>query len=299
MGRSNHLRYVLITPARNEEAYLEKTAQSVISQTTLPLKWMIISDGSTDRTDAIAKDYAARYPWIEYQRRPEHAHRNFAAKAECFMDGYQKVRSLEFDIIGNLDADLSFEPDYVEYLLDQFRESPDLGVAGTPFLEESVHYNYRFTNIKHVSGACQLFKRDCFDAIGGYVPIARGGIDWIAVTMARMKGWKTRTFTDKIIIHHRKMGTGKGTPMGAAWRMGQQDYFLGNHPLWEFSRLFYQMRFKPYILNGLILYVGYLSAALGSRKRTAPDELVNFVRREQMERLLTKIHVKKSGAGGG
>ena len=73
----------------------------------------------------------------------------------------------------------------------------------------ATHYDYRFTNIEHVSGACQLFRRACFEEIGGYFPIKGGGIDWTAVTTARMIGWQTRTFTDKTCLHHRPMGTGE------------------------------------------------------------------------------------------
>jgi len=192
-------KYVLITAARNEEAYIEKTIQSVVSQTILPKRWVIVSDGSTDRTDEIVSQYLAGNPWIELLRRmPEHRDRHFAAKVHCFNAGYARVKDVKYDVIGNLDADISFEEDYFEFLLNKFAENPRLGVAGTPFVEDSGQvYNYKFTNIEHVSGACQLFRHECFEAIGGYIPIKGGGIDWVAVTTARMKGWKTKTFTEK------------------------------------------------------------------------------------------------------
>ena len=119
------------------------------------------------------------------------------------------------------------------------QDNPKLGVAGTPFVEDGKHYDYRFTNIEHVSGACQLFRRKCFEEIGGYIPIKGGGIDWMAVTTARMKGWKTRTFTEKTCLHHRKIGTGdSNTLIAAGSSMGRKDYFLGDHPLWEIFRTF-------------------------------------------------------------
>ena len=287
------LSYALITPARNEEAFLEMTIQSVISQTVLPKRWIIVSDGSTDRTDEIARTYSSRYNWIELVRMPEHTDRQFAAKVHCFRAGYQRIKDLEFDIVGNLDADLSFEPDYIEYLLEKFSQNPELGVAGTPFVEDSSSpYDYRFTNIEHVSGACQLFRRECFESIGGYTPIKGGGIDWVAVTTARMKGWTTRTFTDKNIRHHRKMGTGKANPLGARYSLGRQDYYLGNHPLWQVLRMFYQMKYKPFVIGGLILFWGYAAAGLQRRKRPVPEELVAFIRREQIERLWKKARLR-------
>ena len=282
-------RYVLITPAHNEEASIGKTIQSVISQTLLPRRWIIVSDGSTDRTDEIVAQHAQKYPWMKFLRMPAHENRNFAAKVQCFNAGYQKLQGEGYDIIGNLDADITFDRDYFEFLLGKFIENPELGVAGTPFVEEGSHYDYRFTNIEHVSGACQLFRRRCFEEIGGYVPIRGGGIDWVAVTTARMKGWKTRTFTEKTCYHHRKMGTGENGILAASFKHGQKDYFLGNHPLWQVFRGFYQMTKRPYLLNGLFIILGYGWASLKEMDRPIAPELVQFIRHEQMERLKKKV----------
>ena len=282
--------YVLITPARNEEAYIEHTIKSVISQTVLPTKWVIVSDGSTDRTDAIVKGYLPAHPWMELIRMPERKERHFAAKVHAFNAGYERVKRIGCDIIGNLDADLSFEADYIEFLLDKFSRDPVLGVAGTPFVEDaSQPYDYRFTNVEHVSGACQLFRRECFEAIGGYKPIKAGGIDWVAVTTARMKGWKTRTFTEKTIFHHRTMGTGKGNILMARFRLGKEDYYEGSHPLWEFFRAVYQMKFSPRILGGLLILSGYIAAFLQRMERPVTPELIAFYRQEQMQRLKGKV----------
>lgn len=279
------LSYVLITPARNEETYIEKTIQSVISQTVLPVKWVIVSDGSTDRTDEIIRQYIPANTWVELIRMPEHRDRSFAAKVTCFNAGYERVKNIGYDIIGNLDADISFEQDYFEFLLKKFSEDPKLGVAGTPFVEGSSHYDYRFTNIEHVSGACQLFRRKCFEEIGGYIPIKGGGIDWTAVTTARMKGWKTKTFMEKVCFHHRKIGTGNSGSLNAWFRHGQKDYYLGGHPLWELFRTFYQMRSRPYIMGGLFLFFGYAWASLRRVERPVSKELMEFHRQEQMDRL--------------
>lgn len=280
------LEYVLITPARNEEAFIEKTIRSVISQTVLPLKWVIVSDGSTDRTDDIVRGYLETYPWIEFVRMPDHRDRNFAAKVTCFNAGYKQLAGLDYDIIGNLDADISFDSDYVEFLLDRFAENPRLGVAGTPFVEKgSKTYNYKYANIEHVSGACQLFRRRCFEQIGGYTPIRGGGIDWVAVTGARMRGWSTRTFDEKTCLHHRPMGTGGNSLLRARFKLGREDYYLGGHPLWAFLRAIYQLKEKPYIVGGLLLFAGYAWACASRVKRPLPGELVEFHRKEQLDRL--------------
>ena len=194
------LSYVLITPARNEADLIGGTIRAVIGQTVLPRRWVIVSDGSTDKTDEIVSKYAAENPWIELLRLPERPDRQFAAKARAFNAGYERLSGLEFDVVGNLDADITFDPSYMAFLLDRFRENPQLGVAGTPFVEGDDHsrhsYAHRFAQLEHVSGACQMFRRACFEAVGGYVPVRGGAVDWIAVTTARMKGWETRTFVD-------------------------------------------------------------------------------------------------------
>jgi biofilm PGA synthesis N-glycosyltransferase PgaC len=169
------LSYVLITPARNEEAYIAQTLKSVTSQTVLPLRWVIVSDGSTDRTDAIVSKYATEHSWIELLRMPERTERHFAGKVYAFNAGLDRVKHLDYDIIGNLDADVSFEPDYLEYLLEKFESMPKLGVAGTNRWEGTVMYDYRVSNIDDVAGACQLFRRECFEAIGGYKPVKTAG----------------------------------------------------------------------------------------------------------------------------
>ncbi len=278
-------RYILITPARNEEEHIEGVIESVAAQTHLPAKWVIVSDGSTDATDALVRKHLQNYSWMEFMRMPEHEDRQFAAKVHCFNAGYAKVKPTEHDIVGNLDADITFERDYFEYLMSKFADDPRLGVAGTPFVEDGKHYDYRYTNIEHVSGACQLFRRRCFEEIGGYVPIKGGGIDWAAVTTARMRGWKTRTFTDKTCRHHRKMGTGNASPILTWFRQGRKDYFLGNHPVWELFRTVYQMSHKPYCLGGSLLLAGYLWSAAKNEERPISHELIAFVRKEQMHRL--------------
>src|SRR6266576_4075738 len=126
---------VLITPARNEVAYIENTLRSVVAQTARPVRWVIVSDGSTDGTDEVVREYAARHDWIEVVRRPERTERHFAGKVDAFNAGYSKLRDLEYEVIGNLDADVSFDEDYLASLLRRFVENPRLGVAGTPFRE--------------------------------------------------------------------------------------------------------------------------------------------------------------------
>jgi len=277
--------YILITPARNEAQYIEQTICSVIAQTIRPVKWIIVSDGSTDATDEIVKRYLAENQWIELVRMPERRDRHFAAKVHCFNSGCQKVGDSSYEVIGNLDADITFENDYFEFLLKKFAEYPDLGVAGTPFVEGRESYDYRFTSTEHVSGACQLFRRQCFEDVGGYKPIRGGGIDWVAVTTARMKGWKTRTFLEKVCYHHRPMGTASSGKLKAWYNLGRRDYYLGGHPLWELFRSCLQLRNKPYFLGGFLLMTGFAWACFSRTERPIDSQLIAFHQKEQMRRL--------------
>ena len=277
--------YVLITPARNEAGFIEGTIRSVVAQTVRPVKWVIVSDGSTDGTDEVVKQFLPDNPWMELVRMPERRDRHFAAKVSCFNGGYEKVRGVTYDVIGNLDADITFEKGYLEFLLQKFAEDSRLGVAGTPFVEGAESYDYRFTSTEHVSGACQLFRRECFEQIGGYKPIKGGGIDWVAVTTARMKGWKTRTFTEKVCHHHRPMGTASSGKLMAWYKLGRQDYYLGGHPLWQFFRSFLQMKNKPYLLGGVFLFLGFAWALMTGTERQIGADLIAFHQREQMQRL--------------
>jgi glycosyltransferase involved in cell wall biosynthesis len=280
------MKYVLITPARNEADFIQKTLDSVVAQTRLPERWVIVDDASTDATPQIVRSYAERYSWIELLQRPPRTDRNFAGKAHAFNAGLSRMADVAFDVIGNLDADISFEPDYMEFLLGKFAENPKLGVAGTPMIEAGFDtLRDSFYNENDVYGACQLFRRACFEEVGGYTPVKGGGIDWIAVRMARYKGWLTKSFVEKTFFHHRPMGATETSIWRARFDYGRKDYFLGNHPLWQVFRVAFQMLKRPYGIGGVLLLSGYLHSLITRVERPVAPELLAFHRREQLERL--------------
>ena len=279
------MKYVLITPAHNEERFVTKTLESVTTQTLLPERWIIVNDGSTDKTGDIAADYARRFSWIQLVHRSPRLDRDFGAKVHAFNAGLERIGSLDFDVIGNLDADISFDPEYLSFLMRKFSEDPKLGVAGTPFTEDGGYDTARdsFEGENHVAGGCQLFRRRCFEQVGGYIPNQGGGVDWIAVTTARMKGWKTRSFAEKRFHHYRTLGTAGRSRMAASFSYGEKDYYLGGSPLWQLFRVAYRATKQP--SDGTALLAGYCWAAARRVERPVSRELMRFHRREQMKKL--------------
>jgi glycosyltransferase involved in cell wall biosynthesis len=291
MNSGTNLTYVLISPSRNEARFIEETLKSITSQTVLPLKWVIVNDGSTDATGEIAAKYAERYEWIEVVNRPVRKERHFAAKVEAVRAGLERIKHLEYEIIGNLDADVTLDSDHFEFLLSKFREDSRLGVAGTVFHEPSGYNSATdsFEGQTYVSGQCQIFRRECWQEIGGYVPSKVGGIDWMAVTTARMIGWKTRSFREKPFLHNRPLGTAESNAFAKNVAYGRKDYILGGHPLWEVIRCTYQMTKRPYIMGGVGLLCGFMMAMLRREERPVSAELMRFHRGEQMQKLKSII----------
>jgi biofilm PGA synthesis N-glycosyltransferase PgaC len=289
--------YILITPARNEAQFIELTLQSMVGQIYRPLKWIIVSDGSTDGTDDIVRKYSADNPWIDLLRMPERKERHFAGKAQAFNAGYAKAKELHPDVIGNLDADVSFGADHFQLLVARFAEDPRLGVVGAPFREVGNQYDYRFTSIDNVWGGCQLFRRQCFETIGGYAPLKGGGVDLVAVVTARMNGWQTRTYPESVCVHHRTMNTAMNKGLKLKFKWGQSDYRLGGHPAWQLFRCIYQMSKRPYVAGGLMTLAGYYFALIARRPRSVSAEFAEFRGKEQMQRLkeffAARLPVKK------
>ncbi len=281
------MKYVLITAARNEQAFIEKTLASVVAQTQQPERWIIVDDGSTDETPHIVERFVKQHPWIELIRRPARADRSFAGKAHAVNAALERVKDISFEVMGNLDADVSFEPDYMAFVVGKFAGDPKLGVAGTPFTEEGGYDSTRdsFEGQNYVAGPCQLFRRACWEDIGGYVANKAGGVDWIAVMTARMRGWRVRAFPEKRFHHHRSMGTAQRGQLASMFSYGEKDYYLGGSPLWQLFRCTYRMAKRPFITGGLALFLGYFSAMLRRMPLAVSPELMRFHRAEQMKKL--------------
>ena len=226
--------YVLMTAAHNEEAFLEKTIASVLSQTVLPQRWVIVSDNSSDRTDEIAKSYAQNHDFIRFLRINRTPGRNFGSKVRALRQGVKLLEGTHFEFIGNLDADVSVNPAYFEELMGYFERDPELGLgAGFIHEEHAGRFRSRRSNrIDSVPHAAQLVRRECYEELGGYAVLKHGGEDWYAQTCARKNGWRAEAIPGLPVFHHRHTGAGTDL-LRAHYRLGQLDYSLGSDPLFE------------------------------------------------------------------
>ena len=280
-------RYVLVTAAYNEEALIERLIISVGSQVLLPLKWIIVSDGSTDRTDEIVRDYAGRYQYIQLLRITKDHPRNFAAQASAINAGLDQLKNYDYDYIGNLDADVSFESTYFERLIVHFENEQKLGLAGGSICEERRgEFRPRKGNRSYsVANAVQLFRRECLETLGGrYFILQYGGHDWHAEVTARMKGWHVQTFSELKVFHHRPTGAGTGL-WRHSFRQGLMDYSMGVHPLFEIAKLIARVLRQPYVPAPLFRLIAFWYAYCRGETRPVSKEFMAFMRKEQFERL--------------
>jgi glycosyltransferase involved in cell wall biosynthesis len=285
--------YILITPVRNEAAYIQKTIKAVISQTVTPERWLIVSDGSTDRTDEIVESYARSIDFIELVRIDRGERRNFGSKVKAFRFGYDMIKNEEYDFLGILDADVSFNEKYYESILSKFVADENLGIAGGQKYDTTGNGFYKVPTASiSVAGPFQLFRRKCFEDTGGFTPIPLGGEDAVIETKARMSGWKVETFPELRVYHHRRTGTASVNIFRGRFRDGIQDYLIGYHPIFEFLRCSRRMFQKPYVFGALALLSGYTWAAVLRRERPVSAKFVSYLRSEQLTRIFRLLRKK-------
>jgi len=279
-------RYVLMTAAHNEAAYIARTIESILSQTRLPERWVIVSDNSTDGTDEIVQNYARKHDFIRYLRMTRQPGRNFASKVRALHSGMHLLNELEFAFIGNVDADVSLEPSYFADLITQFRLRAGLGIAGGFFFEEQggEFKNRKGNRIYAVTHAAQLVRRECYQAIGGYAVLEYGGEDWHAEISAKMKGWEIEAFPALKIFHHRHTGTG-GNLLRYRFRQGKLDYSFGSDPLFEVLKCLERLADTPFLIGGIARFLGFSGSWISREKLQVSPEFADYLRREQRLRL--------------
>lgn len=277
--------FVIVTPTRDEEASVERTLRSVAAQTVRPLRWVIVDDGSTDRTVEIVAPWLRAHDWIELVRLADRGRRELGGGVvRAFEAGFERVRGLPWDFVVKLDADLELPPDYFANLLAEFERDPELGMAsGKTFLSRGGRRRLEYCHDEHVRGPAKMYRRRCFEEIGGLEPVR--GWDMIDETRAQMRGWRTRSFLAYPILHLRPIDARQPNVLRSRFDMGRLHWFLGYHWLYHYVRCARSVvQDPPRILGGLMLAGGYLWDALRRRPQLDP-EFTRFVRQRQRSRL--------------
>jgi glycosyltransferase involved in cell wall biosynthesis len=280
-------RYVLVTPARNEARYLAATIESVLAQRQQPERWVIVDDGSDDATGAVARRYAGRAGFLRVLRRPGEPADGFASKVRAFEAGRAELRDVGFDFIGNLDADVTFGPDFFRLLIDKFLKNPRLGIGGGWIYERQLgNFRPRYGNrTEDVAGAAQLFRRECFEAIGGYPELRFGGEDSAAQAAARLYGWQVASFRPLCVNHHKTPGRKLAAGCRQQFREGIRDRALGYHPLYLALKCARRTVAWPPLAGSACRLGGYVWALARGVKPGLDSQVVAFIRREQLGRI--------------
>ena len=280
----NNVKYVIISPVRNEELNIEKTILSVISQTIQPKKWIIVNDGSVDKTPTIVKKHTSMHKWIELI---DKENRGFAEPGrgvmEAFYVGYNKTNLEDIDYIVKLDGDLEFQPNYFESIFKEFEKNKKLGIAS------GVCFHYRKGRLVrekhpefHVRGASKVYKIACWEDIGGL--IEHKGWDTIDEMKAQSLGWETKSFQNLRIIHHKPTGYNTGL---YKWSIisGKSDYYCGYHPLFVIAKGMKRMFRRPFIIGGLGIIYGFFKDHIKNCEQVKDIELIKFIQKQQIYKL--------------
>jgi glycosyltransferase involved in cell wall biosynthesis len=278
------MKYVVITPVRDEEKFVASTIDAVRAQTLLPVEWVIVDDGSTDQTRRIIEEQAAETPWIRVVHRPNRGFRKSGAGVvEAFYEGYGALRSNDWDFVVKLDGDLTFASDYFEGCFAHFSKQPRLGIGGGEIYHDfggqhRLEVNPRF----HVRGATKIYRRTCWEAIGGL--LTAPGWDTIDEVKANMLGWHTCSFPELRLIHHRPTGSADGF-LRDQIKHGTACYVCGYHPLFLAASCLRRVTKKPYIIGSAGIFYGFLKGYVSGSPRINDTQMISYVRTQQLRRL--------------
>lgn len=284
MGNKEIL-YSIVSTVRNEVGTIGTTLDSVVKQSITPTRWVIINDGSTDGTQEILSEYENRYDWIEIINFDDKGFMDYESAHKKLQWGLKRILSYRNDFIVKLDADISFNEEYFDKIFSRFDEDPKLGIAGGFFyVSEGGQMRLEDSPAYHVRGGSKIYRIKCWEAIGGFVN--KLGYDMIDEIQANMKGWKTRSFPDIKVIHHRKTGGTKG-PVGWNIYAGKLNYLVWYHPLYMVVKsIKIAATQKPYLFTGFGLLYGFVRCYFKRMPRSIYDpEFKKYIRRQQLNRI--------------
>jgi len=289
--------YVLVTPVRDEIRTIRRTIESVLRQTCLPREWVIVSDGSTDGTNAVVESASRNVPWIRLLVLPFRPERSFAAVVRALETGVRAIESKEHGYLGLLDADVEFGAEYFERLIRHFEVNARLGMAGGVVVDDGRRQARLPRNALDVPGAVQFFRRECFASLGPLIPLPEGGWDCVTCVVARMRGYETRLVPELAVTHLKPRNVAEGSVLRRQWQLGGRDYALGYAPWFAIAKWLGRVSEPPVLAGAAAAIVGYAHALLRGRPALVPRDVVAFLRREHRDRLWRALTRRRAPAG--
>jgi biofilm PGA synthesis N-glycosyltransferase PgaC len=280
-------KFIVITPARNEEKYIGKTIESMVAQTILPTEWVIVDDGSTDKTYSIAESASRIHPWIKVIQRPDRGFRDFSGPfVELIYEGLNNLTKINYKYIFKVDADVILKPNYFERILAEFAENPELGIAGGVVYDWIDGKKFRVRSLpEFIPGAIKGWRRECFEEMGGLVK----GLGWegFSAIKAIMLGWQTKTCEDEAVkVLHLRPERSSIKNIYHGWaRHGKALHFIGAHPVWLLASAIYHLVDRPVVLGSLCMIIGYLDAVLQGSQQYEDKTFKTYYRAYQKKRL--------------
>ena len=295
MSETAGRRIVIVAPVRDEAEYLQGTIDSLVAQKLKPVEWLLVDDGSTDETYAIAERASREHPWIRVIKRQDLGVRAVGpGVVEAFYFGYDQIETKEYDYICKMDGDIEIGPEYFSTLVEYFEKDPQLGSAsGKIFIEADGGLVEERASDEMVAGMVNFYRRECFEGIGGFVRQVHW--DGIAYHKARITGWRTRSVRNPklAIIHKRLMGSSHQGIWHGRMRWGRGQYFMGTHPVYIVPMGVYRMAEKPFIIGGLGIICGYFKAMLEGMQRYEEPGFRESLHAWQFEKLKIGTRLEK------
>lgn len=281
------MKIVIITPTRNEEEYIHITIKCMIEQTILPIKWIIVNDGSTDNTEEIIKEYIKEVPFIEYVSLPDRGYRKPAQGViEAFYEGIKKIENENYDILAKFDGDLEFPSNTLEEICNAFRNDSQLGITGGTRYEQFNNSDFKKVLVPEgfVGGPTKFYRKKCFQDINGL--IRRAGWDGVDTIKANMMGWRTGELESLKMIHLKPTGMASGEGLKkSCMKYGNVSYYMGGY-VWYFILRLIGRSFEGRSLKvGYFMIRGYLRSRLNNEIRET-IEFRRYLKKVQVQNMI-------------
>ncbi len=284
----NENSYVLISPCRNESRYMRETLDTVVAQSVLPTKWVIVDDGSTDSTPDILREYAEKYAWIQIVTRKDRGHRAVGPGViDAFYTGYEAINPSNYTFLCKLDLDLRLPRRYFEILIERMQANERIATcSGKAYVMEDGQLEPERHGDDTSLGMTKFYRTTCFQAIGGFVrEVMWDGID---NHLCRMRGWIACSWDepDLRFVHLRPMGSSQDSIYVGRMRHGYGQYFMGTGLLFMTASALSRINQKPYVVGSAAMLWGWIKAALQRKPRYENPAFRRFLRQYQWRSLL-------------